>query len=182
MARPRSALSRTDWITAGQDLMRAGGITEVKLRALVANLGVTSGSFYHHFVDFQGYLDALADDYGERHLEATVAAIEAVPSGQRLHMMREMGDAVAAPELDRAMRVWATSNARAAHAVERLDHALLGLILEDLLTLGFDPEEARLRAMVIFAAGIGEALIYRPWPAPSDERAKALELLLRLPD
>lgn len=178
MSRPRPALSRDDWITAGQELLREGGITAVKLRPLLQRLGVTSGSFYHHFDDFSGYLTALADDYGERHLQTTVAAIESVAPGQRLHAMRQLGDELAAPQLDRAMRIWATSNERAARAVQRLDHRLLQLIEEDLIALGFDAEEAQLRAMVIFAAGIGEPLMFRPWATTVSTRAKALELLL----
>lgn len=179
MSRPRSALSRDDWLAAGQDLLREGGITAVKLRPLLDRLGVTSGSFYHHFADFRGYLDALADNYGEAHLQATVEAIEAVSPGQRLHVMRELGDAVEAPQLDRAMRIWATSNERAARAVRRLDHRMLQLVEEDLVALGFDVEEARLRALVIFAAGIGEPLMYRPWDTDVSSRAKALDLLLQ---
>lgn len=182
MSRPRPALSRTDWITAGQELLREGGITAVKLRPLLDRLGVTSGSFYHHFNDFAAYLDALADDYGDAHLRMTVAAIESVPPGQRLHRMRELGDALAAPQLDRAMRVWATSNERAARAVERLDHGMLRLVAEDLEALGFSPEDARIRAMVIFAAGIGEALMYRPWATDHGTRAQALDLLLARPE
>lgn len=178
---PRPALTRDDWITAGQELLREGGSTAVKLRPLLVRLGVTSGSFYHHFDDFGAYLDALADHYGDEHLRATVAAIESVPAGQRLHLMRQLRDELAAPELDRAMRVWATSNARAARAVERLDHRLLQLVAEDLVALGFPESEAQLRALIIFAAGIGDPLMFRPWQTDASTRAAALDLLLEPP-
>jgi len=54
-------LSATDWIQAGQELLRERGISAIKLAALTERLGVSTGSFYHHFADFEQYLGALAD-------------------------------------------------------------------------------------------------------------------------
>lgn len=178
MSRPRALLSRQDWIDAGQELLRKGGITSVKLSPLLGRLGVTSGSFYHHFSDFGAFLDALADDYGTVHLERISAAIESEDPSQRLREMRRLMEAWAAPDLDRAMRVWATSNERAAAAVRQLDGQLLTIIEASLKELGFSDDEARLRALLMFAAGAGRALIFPPWEDDPDAPRKALELLL----
>lgn len=178
MSRPRSLLSRQDWIDAGQELLRGGGITSVKLSPLLRRLGVTSGSFYHHFSDFGAFLDALADDYGTVHLERIAAAIESDDPSQRIREMRRLMEAWAAPDLDRAMRVWATSNERAAAAVRQLDGQLLTILEASLKELGFSDDEARLRALLMFAAGAGRALIFPPWDDDPDAPRKALELLL----
>lgn len=178
MSRPRSLLSRQDWIDAGQELLRQGGITSVKLSPLLERLGVTSGSFYHHFSDFGAFLDALADDYGTVHLERIVAAIESDDPSERIREMRRLMEAWATPDLDRAMRVWATSNERAATAVRQLDGQLLSVLEASLKELGFSDDEARLRALLMFAAGAGQALIFPPWEDDPDAPRKALELLL----
>lgn len=179
MTRPaRALLSRQDWIDAGQELLRTGGITSVKLSPLLARLGVTSGSFYHHFSDFPAFLDALADDYGTVHLERVAAAIESTDPSMRVREMRRLMEAWAAPDLDRAMRVWATSNERAAVAVKRLDGRLLTILESSLIELGFAPDEARLRALLMFAAGAGRSMIYPPWENDPDAPRKALELLM----
>lgn len=178
MTRPRALLSRQDWIDAGQELLRKGGITSVKLSPLLGRLGVTSGSFYHHFADFGAFLDALADDYGTVHLERIAAAIESEDPSERIREMRRLMEAWAAPDLDRAMRVWATSNERAAQAVKRLDGQLLTILETSLIELGFSAEEARLRALVMFAAGAGRSLIFTPWDDDPDAPRQALELLL----
>lgn len=178
MPRSRSLLSRQDWIDAGQELLRSGGITAVKLSPLLARLGVTSGSFYHHFSDFGAFLDALADAYGTVHLERIASAIESDDPSERIREMRRLMEAWAAPDLDRAMRVWATSNDRAAAAVRRLDGQLLTILETSLQEVGFSDEEARLRALLMFAAGAGRALIFPPWEDDPDAPRAALELLL----
>ncbi|MFK7914108.1 MAG: TetR/AcrR family transcriptional regulator, partial [Pseudomonadales bacterium] len=60
----RTGKTRQDWVHGGQRLLIKGGINAVKLRALTQQLGVSSGSFYHHFKNFDVYLTALADYYG----------------------------------------------------------------------------------------------------------------------
>jgi len=54
-------LTRKDWILAGQDMLRAEGIAGLKLASLTGRLGVSTGSFYHHFADFEDYLGAVAE-------------------------------------------------------------------------------------------------------------------------
>ncbi len=178
MTRSRSLLSSQDWIDAGQDLLREGGITAVKLSPLLARVGVTSGSFYHHFADFGAFLDALADHYGTVHLERITAAVESDDPSERIREMRRLMEDWAAPDLDRAMRVWATSYEPAAEAVRRLDGALLRIIESSLAEVGFAPAEARLRALLMLAASAGRSLIFSPWDEDSDVPREALELLL----
>ena len=60
----RRGTSRRDWVEAGQALLIEGGIDAVKLSRLTCALGVSTGSFYHHFGSFDDYLTALAEFYG----------------------------------------------------------------------------------------------------------------------
>ena len=48
----KDRLGRNDWIASGQVILRKSGISAVKLSALTARLGVSIGSFYHHFTNF----------------------------------------------------------------------------------------------------------------------------------
>jgi len=181
MPRPRTLLSQQDWIDAGQDILRESGITGVKLTPLLARLKVTSGSFYHHFADFQAYLDALADHYGTINISRVTAAIDGVSSAEQLAELRRLMDEWDIPRLDKAMRVWAVSNERAAGAVRKLDGELLTLIRDALVGLGFSNDEARVRALLIFSAGAGLPLVFSPWPIDPDDTTRALELLITLP-
>src|SRR6476661_8934302 len=56
-------LSRRDWILAGQEILREHGVSGVKLAQLTRRLNVSTGSFYHHFSNFDEYLGATAEAF-----------------------------------------------------------------------------------------------------------------------
>ena len=62
-ARRNGRLNRLDWLEAGQAILCEKGISGLKLAALTRRLHVSTGSFYHHFPDFEAYLNAVADHY-----------------------------------------------------------------------------------------------------------------------
>ena len=181
MSRTRSVLSRLDWIQAGQQLLIAGGISSLKLAALTHRLGVTSGSFYHHFTDFRDYLDALADYYGAENIDRVIEAVQPIPDpADRLRLMLALREDWDIARLDSAMRVWATSDDRARRAVARLDDRIIELMRAAFGELGFPHDEARTRALLAFCAGVGQPFLFGRPPNPPDE-ARALELLIATP-
>jgi AcrR family transcriptional regulator len=173
-------LGRMDWIVAGQEALIADGITGVKLSRLTRRLGVTSGSFYHHFHDWQEFLDALADYYGNENVQRIMDGIKYVEDPvQRIRMLRTLAEEWDAARLDLAMRVWGTSNLRARAAVIRLDDFLIETIRGAFVDLGFSHREARMRAMLAFAAGVGQPFLFGH-PTRSQDAEHALALLLDL--
>jgi AcrR family transcriptional regulator len=178
MTRPKATLGRSDWIEAGQRLLIDGGFSSLKLAALTRELGVTSGSFYHHFGDFREYLDALADYYGRENIDRVVEALSPIPDpAERLRVLHTLRDDWSILRLDSAMRVWATSNDRARMAVARLDDEFIELIRGAFAELGFSHDEARIRALLAFSAGVGQPFLFGRPPNTGDS-AQALEILI----
>jgi len=176
--RPKPALARLDWLLAGQRLLISDGLSGVKLAGLTRQLGVTSGSFYHHFTDFRDYLDQLADYYGGENMERLNELISLLPEpAERLRQMQALREQWDVTRLDAAMRVWATSDDRARTAVAKLDDRLIELIREAFTELGFSYDQARIRALLAFSAGVGQPFLFGR-PAGDDDAAAALELLL----
>ncbi len=176
--RPRRSLARLDWIEAGQRLLIDGGLPAIRLAALTRELGVTSGSFYHHFTDFREYLGELADYYGGENIERLREAIAPIPEpAQRLRLLLSLRDQWDIARLDAAMRVWARNDERARDAVARLDDKMLEIIREQFTALGFSGQEARLRALLSFCAGIGQEFLFGR-PTGPDDTLGALELLI----
>lgn len=172
-----SRTAKLDWVRAGQGLLRSGGIGAVKVRDLARLLGVTTGSFYHHFANFDAFLDELAARFAAdvEHLEAALAERSPV---ERIGTLLAIRSHAEVPALDRAMRIWADSDERARSAVTSLDHAVLRLIERAFLDLGFDRAEARARACTAYAAGIGLGMMAAPWPVGNDEEARSVALFL----
>lgn len=168
---------RARWLDAGQQLLRMGGSPAVKLSALTATTGLTTGSFYHHFSGMQDYLDVLATFYGEEQVNELLRAIVPAAPEQRLAGLARLADDERMGALDAAMRDWAGSNPLAAAAVEAADATLLRFIERALLDLGHPRPEARTRAVMLLA--IGTARIHSPWKLPASAAGRMLEIVSR---
>lgn len=157
--------SRTSWLLAGQDLLRDGGFQAVKLTALSERTGLTTGSFYHHFSGMAEYLGELASYFGGEQPRVVVARLSSLPPEERLQRMEKLSVGLHMGALHRAMRDWATCNARAATAVREADHVLLEFIRDAFADLGMDTRGAELRAEVVYALAI--IRLDTPWPRRS---------------
>jgi AcrR family transcriptional regulator len=56
-------MTREDWITAAFEVLLERGINAVTVEKLCRILGVTKGSFYHHFTDRSDLLDGLVEHW-----------------------------------------------------------------------------------------------------------------------
>jgi AcrR family transcriptional regulator len=168
--------TRASWIEAGQQLLRESGARSLKLHALTRRLGVSTGSFYHHFEDFDDYLGALARHYCGAQFEANLREIEAAGSTPRgrLEAMVELVRAKRLSELATSMRAWARSDPRADAAVKRVDKALLAYQAECFEAMGFSESDAYLRAYLF----LGLASVDIPPPRKAGARAALPERLL----
>lgn len=165
---------RRRWLQAGQALLRQGGVAAVKLQALTAETGLTTGSFYHHFSGMGEYLDELAG-YGADQLTHVLDALLALPPRERLRRLAEISADEEMFPVDAAMRDWAGSNPVAAASVKDTDGTLLRFMEQAFVDLGHDTEAARTRALLLMSAGA--ARVGAPWPMPSELVDRVLDVL-----
>jgi AcrR family transcriptional regulator len=156
--KPATPLGRRDWLEAGQRLLRASGVGGLKLRALAGSLGISTGSFYHHFSDFDAYLVALAKYYSGEQLAASIATVlrEAHTPYDRILRASQLARDTALPELIAAMRAWARRDDRVAPEVAILEQGLMDFLAECFVGLGFTREQAIARAFVMLSVAGGE--------------------------
>ncbi len=149
-------LSRRDWIVAGQDVLREHGVSGLKLAPLTRRLGVSTGSFYHHFPDFDAYLGAVAEAFSIDRVQGLLdrARAEGVDPVGRIRALAKLSLADHTFDLDRAMRVWATMEERARIAMRRAEELVLAFLTEAFCDLGFSPSEASLRAGVLLSVNV----------------------------
>lgn len=164
-----TATGRELWLGAGQELLRRGGVGAVKLRTLTAELGLTTGSFYHHFANMRMYLDDLARFYGADQVRANLELVGDRDPRERLLRLAAMARDRRMVPLDAAMRDWAGSNALAADAVRAADEHLMTFVAAAFVELGFTADQARLRAHLLQAIAV--ARVIPPWPASGDPAA-----------
>lgn len=175
-------LSVDDWIQAGFDILADAGPTALRVDALCDRLGVTKGSFYWHFADLPAYRAALVQAWA-RLLDADRQRFENMPDVNPRQRLRYMMDAVVTPQqyaLERAMRVWAMADEAVAASVRASDRRVWQAVHRAFLDYGFEPEEAGVRSVAFFAAGMG--MLHGIDPAigaPPDLRERFLDFMLR---
>jgi AcrR family transcriptional regulator len=54
------ASSKRDWLDWSLDILAEEGVQAIRLERLLASVGLTKGSFYHHFGGMPAYRKALA--------------------------------------------------------------------------------------------------------------------------
>ncbi|WP_199253670.1 TetR/AcrR family transcriptional regulator [Mycolicibacterium mengxianglii] len=176
-------LSVADWIQAGYSLLSEDGLQALKIDRLCGRLGVTKGSFYWHFSDMAGYRAALIESWAEQRGEEhqTQRHNSDLPPRERLSMMIA---GLVSPQhwkLERTMREWARSDNAAAAGVDAADRRVQAAVRQAFRDLGFDPQDAELRAATTFAAGIGFLHLAgaKPRPLTTVQRERFLDLMTR---
>lgn len=61
---------RAQWVAAGLESLRQGGVGAVRVERLAARLGITKGSFYWHFRNRGDLLDALLEYWAREMTDA----------------------------------------------------------------------------------------------------------------
>ncbi len=109
------------YFAAAQELMADGDPSRVTIDALCQRVGTTSGSYYHHFGSHDGFVQALAKDWGDRvttGLEAATPHTSDLAATRRLinqQILRQPH------KQEAAFRAWARTNPAIRAAVERVD-------------------------------------------------------------
>jgi len=147
------------WIETARQSLVEEGLGGVKVDRLANRLGVTRGGFYHNFKDRDDLLDQLI-----AHWERECRFLPEDQPGTRSSEAAEWFDRAIARliesdgydyHFDLAVREWARSDQRAAWAVERTDRERLQTLTRFFEALGYDDEEAPIRARVFYYHQIG---------------------------
>ena len=156
-----STLSRDDYLAAGLDLMAEGGVNAVTIAALCERLGVTKGSFYHHFGDVSDFHAALLASWEDSTSYAIEKARAVTDSHKRLSVLKELGVA-AHHEAESAIRAWGRSYEPAAAVVRRVDAAREANLVESFRAIGIPAARSRHLARIGLATLIGTQSLERP--------------------
>jgi AcrR family transcriptional regulator len=174
----RRRLSLEDWTEAGLQLLVTEGRGAVKISRLCAELGVTKGSFYWHFSDIDELMNAIATRYCSHDNDAArgLSSIEELPVRERLARMATMLVDDRAWAAEAAVRDWARTDPRVARSVRDL----MAAVEKSFRELGFDADEARVRAGTLVYAGIGFVYGRDSLTSPTvDEIQELLAILTR---
>ncbi len=148
-------MSRDDWIHAATEALREGGVAAVRVEPLAERLGVTKGSFYWHFTDRAGLLDAmLAFWEGETRWLVREAGTAQSPAA-RLHRYFELVAATRHYPPDSEILAWARHDPAVARRVEATERRRLAFLRGQFHAAGISAAEASRRAKLAYLATQG---------------------------
>ena len=136
----------------------------MRVERLAGDVGVTKGSFYHHFRDRGALLEALLDYWAREMTDAEFARLETLQGGLATRLLALAEDVLekGMGRYDPAIRAWARHDRKVAAAVAQVDRrrvkALAGFFEEG----GFGAAEARIRARTFYTFLLGEPQVRAP--------------------
>lgn len=153
-------MSRGEWIAGAFDALCSGGIDGLRVEPLAKRLGVTKGSFYHHFANRRALHLAVLSEWeriGTGQVIDTVAHAALDPGDQLRTLAYEaMMAHPTADAIEVAIRAWATKDQIVASAVSRVDDRRLEFVVDLLRCSGFSAALASRRAKLLYRIMIGE--------------------------
>ena len=150
---------RESWFDEARQVLIAEGADRVRVDPLAKRLGVTTGSFYHHFRNRRELLDGLLDHWEARNSGPMFKAVEAAgpdPDDQIDALFQTwLGESEYDPQYDSAVRAWAHGDAQVREIVQRVDDRRIGLLQGIFTAYGYDQERAFIRARIAYFQQVG---------------------------
>ena len=155
---------RAQWVSAGLEALRKGGVAAVRVERLAGGVGVTKGSFYHHFRDRGALLEALLDFWSREMTDAEFARLETLRGGLAARLLALAEDVLekGMGRYDPAIRAWARHDRKVAAAVAQVDRRRVKALAAFFEEGGFSAAEARVRARTFYTFLLGEPQVRAP--------------------
>ncbi len=149
-----SRLGQQDYFEVALRVLGEQGHEALTIAVLCDLLGVSKGSFYHHFGGWPGFMEALLTHWEQT---STVRVAEMASRiddpAARSGLLHKMAMAVNL-DAEAAIRVWARSEPIAQQVQERVDQARI-TVVTDLIALQLPRSEARRLAELTHAVLVG---------------------------
>jgi AcrR family transcriptional regulator len=169
-------LSKEDWIKLGFDILSEFAQDKLKIQYLCERMGVTRGSFYHHFESMEAYLADLMRAYEDQNtLQLLQAASVASSLQERVAMLDHM-ISLSNHRLEAAIRSFAFYNETVKQHLDRVDAIRLEYLGRIYQEEGSTPEVAAKKAKLSYATLIGVQML-----DPDIEPEKMLNLYQEYP-
>jgi len=155
---------RAQWLNAGLEALRKGGVGAVRVERLAADVGVTKGSFYHHFRDRGALLEEVLEYWAREMTDAEFERIQTLRGGLAPRLVALAEDVLekGMGRYDPAVRAWAREDRKVAAAVAQVDRRRVKALAGFFEDGGFSQAEARTRARTFYTFLLGEPQVRAP--------------------
>jgi AcrR family transcriptional regulator len=177
---PAPRFDRERWLEAALEVLAREGRAKLKIVYLAAQLGVTKGSFYHHFANREDFIQGLTDYWSEAFTEevkSEVASSDLDASGKLLLLMKLI-ERDGLDRYDVAFRSWAAQDPALAANVRKVDASRRDFVQSLFADMGFEGVELEERSCAWLVHYTGHRNAFGPISSQDDpgriERLHAL--------
>jgi len=172
------------WLDAAVQTLIEEGIDAVRIDRLATKLGITRGSFYHHYENRDDLLRAVLDHYVQINHQNFVAMLPHL-RGTPKEKLWTLWTATASKEFrdyDWAVRMWGMRDPHVAKVLAKIDVKRMDVLMGLFMELGFNQDESWIRAALAYHGSLGDRAFFGPFPPMAKRlewRRIALEILCR---
>lgn len=174
------------WLDAAIKTLIEEGIEAVWIERLAAKLAITRGSFYHHYRDRDDLLRAVLDHYvriNHQNFVAMLPHLQCAPK-EKLWTLWAATAGKEFRDYDWAVRLWGMRDPHVAEVLARIDIKRMDVMIGLFMDLGFNEDEAWIRAALAYHGSLGDRAFFGPFPPMAKRlewRRIALDVLTRRP-
>jgi AcrR family transcriptional regulator len=177
---PAPRFDRERWLEAALEVLACKGQAKLQVVYLAAQLGVTKGSFYHHFENLDDFIRSLTAYWSEVFTEwvkqeVSVSGLDA--SGRLLLLMKQI-ERHGLDRYDVAFRSWAAQDSSIAAEVRKVDRSRRQFVEALFADMGFEGAELKERSCAWLIHYTGHRNAFLPRSSKNDpERIERLHAL-----
>lgn len=154
--------TKLDWLEQGLVILAEGGSPALTTDALTKRLGVTKGSFYHHFTNYEDYKLNLLSYFEQAGTHEIIALAEQTASPDK-KLQRLLEVVLAYPTASSvAIRAWALQDEVVRQFQERIDKQRIDYLEQLSFEMTGDAHLAHLVAQMVYAIYVGGQQIIPP--------------------
>lgn len=153
-------VEKINWFTEGFSILETDGFEKVTIESLCSRLGVTKGSFYHHFKNMDGYVNALMEYWLEVNTLALIEKTEKIKNVKNKRGV--LNDLVSELpfKVEHTIRAWSYSNSVVNVAIQKVDKMRSDYLVLLGLQEGRTRKNAKDFAIVVYSMLIGMQQLY----------------------
>jgi AcrR family transcriptional regulator len=165
----RLVVTKNDYFAAALDVLATHGHGALKIGSLCKTIGVTTGSFYHYFGSWDGFVEELLAHWEQEKTQRIfqIAAAERDPVA-RVRKIKKLALTLT-HEAETAIRAWSHINPMVDEVQRRVDRERLDAVRSVVSGVVSDRRQAELLAVM----GISLLVGLQQWRSPVDERELA---------
>ncbi len=159
-------VTQDQYFAAALDRLADQGAEGLTIGVLCRALGVTSGSFYHYFGNWGGFVEALLAHWEDQQTGRILARSAAAATAENRLVVLQTEAAELPHEAEAAIRAWGQRNETVRQAQQRVDERRREELQAIIVDLGVGPDDAARLAAMGLSVLVGIQQLQRPVDVP----------------